>query len=203
MAYWIPPEQRGPEYGIFNGVYHVRCNAQAIRSIEHIRQYGTYSSGDAEIDRAIKSVATDYYMTIAEIATHFGNGIDIAIAKHEDTKKIFEIIEEYLSYRKHQFANRARVNNQNLINDLILLDRLRMTLYPFAKPFFPVEATGSDLLDSASKQTTFNPLDLFKPTVDTNTGETLPEEGPTPMAEEFASYRPNRPKAGMKPKIWK
>lgn len=203
MAYWVPPEQRGPEYGIFNGLYHVRCNAQAIRSIEHIRQYGTYSSGDPNIDRATNGVSTDFFMTIAEIATHFGNGVEMAILKHEDTKRIFEVIEEYLNFRKNQFSNRVRVNNQNLINDLILLDRLRMTLYPYAKPYFPAEASGSDLLDSAAKQSDFNPMDLFKPTVDTNTGETVPEEGPAPMAEEFASYRPDRPKPGIRPKIWK
>lgn len=188
MAWWVPPDQRGPEYPIFYPLYECRANAQSLRSIEDIRRYGTYSTGDPTIDRAVNSNKGSFWMRIHQIAEHVSNGVDISIVRQQDTKKIFDDITRYLEYRLEFLRQQLRVKNQQLVDDLIKLDVLRMKLYPYAKPFFPATPSGSDLVDLATSGGAGFTMPLEKP-VETPVNEAVEEEGPESMADVFAQYR--------------
>lgn len=187
MAFYIPVDQRGPEYPIFYPLYQCNVNPQAIRSVEHIRQYGTYSSGDPQIDRAMSTNTGSFWLTIAQIATHVNNGVEVRIARQQDTRKIYDDLTAYLEYRAEFLRQQLRIKNQQLVDDLICLDNLRLKLYPFAKPFFPKTATGSDLVDLAQQHAALA-MPLEAPPTN-NQPEATEEDGPESMADIFAQYR--------------
>jgi hypothetical protein len=55
MSTWRPPEKRDNNYLLFHNLYLVRVNELAIRSIEHVKDFGVLVSGRKEFDRSIEN----------------------------------------------------------------------------------------------------------------------------------------------------
>lgn len=101
---------------------------------EYLRKFGTYSSGNAEVDKMMSNNLTTVMIPISTILTYFEDGVEIQIPKREDMVQIHKDIELYLNeWREHikYDINLDIESNKKLVNDL---SKLSKYIYDRTKP---------------------------------------------------------------------
>lgn len=145
---YLPEEQRNTAYYLFSRVerYHCRLRGMDTRSVEHIRFFGTPTSGDPDYDREMRNEIVDRFLTIAEMACYFRDGITVRVKHRADTKKIYERITDHLIAWRDALSS---LNHpQAPIEDLLTLDEFAHKVYEHAKWHFKDPYTTS-LLERA------------------------------------------------------
>lgn len=142
---WLPENQRDTSWYIFNQKF--RCSVPYIdmRSADHIRLFGTPTSGVKEIDLEASRERVETYLSINQMVEYYRRGALVGVKRVADTKVIYERIMDHLNAWKNQLQ--YGLNNADApIDDLLLLDQFANAVYAHAKHHFKEEITDSLIL---------------------------------------------------------
>ena len=131
---WIPESERTTAWYLFNEKYLCMVPYLESRTPEDIRLFGMPHTGLTEYDMQTANELVERLLTINQIMEYHDAGIEVRVLKRADTKKIYDRIRDHLvvwdNYLKAAFDVRGAP-----MDDLIKLDALAQTIYPYAKPY--------------------------------------------------------------------
>lgn len=125
-------------------LFKVTVPVVSTMSIEEIRAYGVYQSGNKDVDKSMNSNTVNVMITTKAILEYFKQGVTIRLPKPNDVKEIYIVIQNYLNAWRNTLENGI-----NLIEapteDLIELDTLAEEVFSRAKWYFNSNETASAL----------------------------------------------------------
>jgi hypothetical protein len=150
---WIPENQRTTAWYLFEEKFLCKVPQLATRTIEDIKQFGVFTTGDKVIDRELAKEWTLKYLSIAKMEEIFNNGHNIKVVNFADTKKIYELISAHLITWRDFFGRmeNSGVDAQTL-DELVRLDKFAAAVYEPAKHLFTEEIAMSLFGQYQSKQ---------------------------------------------------
>jgi hypothetical protein len=132
-----PLEYKGLQR-IFKDLYLVEIPEMYLRSLNDVRNRGSYTVGDPEEDFKHQKRTAKAYRTINDIFELYQEGVDIFVVKYDDTKKIFEAIEDHLLCWM-RYLSRGMGASQCPFDELLALDRFASKIYDKSKFVFTKE----------------------------------------------------------------
>lgn len=117
---------------LWDRLFMVKVPQLQATSIEYLKQYGTYITGDKLIDKYNTNAYMTTYLSIEQMVTLFQNNVSIKVVQYEDTKKIYDIIHEHLSVWADHLKHGLNIGDAP-IEDLIEMDKFAEVIYPYAK----------------------------------------------------------------------
>jgi hypothetical protein len=144
MEEWVPPEKREPAWYICFKLFDCRVSHIQALSIEHIKQFGTVTTGIPSMDRDMANAMVTRMLPIDKMAEYYDQGITVAIVRVEDTKEIYDRITDHLNYWKNALRNNLPLKAAPT-DDLIKLDKFAQAVYKYAAPQFTTEVIESIL----------------------------------------------------------
>lgn len=111
--------------------YTIRIPYLQSTSIEYMRQIGTYSSGDKDIDKALINQWITTMMTISKMVEYYQNGVQIRIVKESDVVEIYNYVNDFL-YAWVDHMNNA-FHNSAPVEQLMAMERFANDIYDHAK----------------------------------------------------------------------
>lgn len=117
---------------IFEFRYRVLINQMDNVPMAERKEFGTISTGDKKIDKAMAVSLIPVYLTINDMIEYHNQGIPMRLAEPSDSKKIFEAIINHTGVWRD--ALRAVFNVGNApVEDLIAMETFAASIYDRAK----------------------------------------------------------------------
>lgn len=129
---YVPADQKGTDYYIFEKMFWCRVPFNQSRSVEHIRAFGTPASGDPGLDRGTANELVDRMLTIERMVQYWKGGTQVYVKNRDDCKQIYEYISSHLQGWKNHLENSLNVGDAP-VQDLIDLDQFANVVYSHAK----------------------------------------------------------------------
>jgi hypothetical protein len=193
---FLPEAERTTAYYLFSRAERYECKIRLMdtRSIDHIRFFGTPTSGDEDYDREMRNEVVTRMFTIAEMACYFRDGVPVWVRHKSDTKKIYERITEHLIAWRD--ALQGLNHPKAPIEDLLVLDEFAHKVYEHAKWHFKDPYTVS--LVQRAMNARFSSGSLLGTPMAIPTAESPPPSRDS-FTELFVNHRPaeTSPKFGL------
>lgn len=193
MATWVPPEKQDLKWKIWNLKFHVRVPNLATRSRDHIKAFGTPTSGDPVHDRSAAAELLDTYLSIDKMVQYHHQGVLISLMKGSDALVIYELVVEYLSAWKHFLTTTMLQNPDVPYEDLVAMNNFIQVLYPHAEPQLTTAQSESYLsktINRLGKGLTFRTPTPVELTIDSGyTTTEAPKQPTASVAEKMFSNR--------------
>ena len=139
---WIPYEQRGTAWRIWNELYQVMIPYIQMLSIEELKQYGMPTTGDPGYDYGTANEMRLIMIPISEMVEYFSKGVQVSIVNKNDVKTIYERISDHLNEWKKNLETSLNIGSAPL-EDLKLMDRFANAVYEHAKYQFTDDTIAS------------------------------------------------------------
>jgi hypothetical protein len=138
---------------LFNKLFLCRIPQLATRTVDDLKEFGVFSTGDAIVDREMAKDWVSRWLSIAQMEHIFTKGFPIKVVNYGDTKKIYELISAHLLTWREFFetAENNRVPAET-VDELVNLDKLASEVYKPAKHLFTEEIAQS-LFSQALRRT--------------------------------------------------
>lgn len=135
---YVPEHQRTTAWYLFEPRFAVRVPPLALRTLEDIKEFGQFSTGDPVVDREINRADVRCMLSIAKMEAIFRKGHSVKVQNYADTKKIYDYITDHLTWFKEYLKNHENrpLDFEKTLDDLIYLDKFASTVYIHAKQFF-------------------------------------------------------------------
>lgn len=163
MAIAVTPVSDTTVY-IFDYKFKVKIPNLQTQSVEYIRFFGVPTTGDSQIDQALKEEWITTMLPISQMVTYSNEGIPIKVCSYEDIKTIYNYISLHLNAWKNQIGNGINIGDAP-IDDLIALDAFANVVYDHAKFQFDRSIADSILARHIGAVTKFNKHNFFKPEI--------------------------------------
>lgn len=160
MAYVID-KSRPTTFYIFEYVFNVRYPELQSRSVDHIKHFGTPSTGNKDIDRNINSQLVNSWITIAKMVEYHEANCPLIFPNQEDIKMIYECISNHLYLWKKELENGINLGDAPIL-DLIALDKFANGVYAHAKYQFTPQIAESLLVQHMNGISRVNKRNFFK-----------------------------------------
>lgn len=166
---------------IWEQIFQCKIAAKDNISDVDLEYFGMPSVGDFQIDADIRHQVILVYFTINKMTDLYKKGIPFSVAVHEDTKRIYDIIQNYLHIWKGYLEHGINIGGAPL-DDLILLDKFAASVHAHAQVHFTREYVNSKLLNRLGDESGMGLSrdDFFKPTAKQI------EQTPAPKHESLA-----------------
>lgn len=112
---------------IWDDLYTAMIPDQVTLNSSYVRVFGTYTSGNAEVDRMMESNLTTVKIPIILMLEHFNNGITVQIPSRDDMLEIHRNVEKYLGEWRHHIHNAINsdlAENKDLVMGLEKFSKL-------------------------------------------------------------------------------
>lgn len=147
---------------IFDYLYLVRVPVIQFTTVDYMKKYGNYITGDAGIDNDAKRQPITTMLSIAKMVSLFQQGSQISVVNYNDTKEIYSHISEHLAAWKQQLTYGVNIGSAP-IDDLIAMDEFANSIYEFAKYQFTRDTVSSILASHMHDMAGISPQNFFKP----------------------------------------
>ena len=186
---WVPYEQRGTRWYIWNELFAIKVPFIHLFSLEDIEHFGMPSCGDQRQDQLAAQELQQVMMPISKMASLFDKGVPVHVVHYNDTKRIYDLITNHLEAAKAYMTTSLNVKDIP-IDDLKLLDRFAMTVYEHAKYQFTDDFVDSFLNRAGNqRQMAINhALNDFAAGVSPMGTNPTPEENPYPERPSMAQF---------------
>lgn len=141
-------------------LYDVIVPELASRSDNDIRMYGTFISGNRDVDKDILKKTIRSAMSIFRMLELYKKGIPIRVVKSQDTKDMYESIQAYIYAWKYRLERGVNIGGAPL-DDLVALDEFATSVYEPAKYHLKKEEVNSAIISHLSKVNPVNPSNFF------------------------------------------
>lgn len=146
--------------GIFDVLYKCRIPVVATKSIEEIKLFGMYSTGDKNLDKAQSRAMTTTFLNIANMADYYSQGAQVAIVNHSDVKQIYDDVTRHIMAWREQLDSGINIGMAP-VDDLIALDQFAAAVYEHAKFNFDKNIIDSINLKYLANVGSFNRGNFF------------------------------------------
>lgn len=123
--------QQDPTWRIFHKRYKVRVPGYALVSEAEAALIGTFTSGDADLDRQIRNAFTPIFLTPVGMCIYYMEGIPIQIINTKEAGDIYHDISTHLERWSTILDTRYNVSHRPPIKDLEDLAAFAEVLEPF------------------------------------------------------------------------
>lgn len=179
-----PIEQHGKP--IWVTPFEVSIAYKDTCSPEYLRLFGMPTVGDPTIDATMHNQLCHRYVTINQMVEYFKKGIAVRVVNHADTKRIYELITNYLLAWKENLQTGINIGDAP-IDDLILLDRFANVVYQHAVQHFTPEFLNSRLMQQLNGEGKWKSRDsLVKPKAVNEKGEVARHPQRESMSQLFS-----------------
>ncbi len=155
---------------IWEGIWEVKVRYIATLQEHIVRDFGVATVGNRKLDRQMHNDMVNIMVPIDRIVEYFKVGERIIFRNGEDTTKIYRIVNNYLlawTARLSTGLNNQLAGNENLMSDLMLLDRFAEALFPVAQTFGEQPRSQRSLMVSLlTGQGRYASRDRFMPKLD-------------------------------------
>lgn len=153
------------DWYIFEPIFMVRVPAEALRSEDDVRLFGTPTTGNKRMDAALSTRMTTAYMNIARMATLASQGYSVAVVNHNDCKTIYEYTQNHLD----AWAKRLThvINRPNApFDDLQKLDSFASSVYVHARhQYHDPTSIQSAFMQSVEELGLLGEFSIFQPSM--------------------------------------
>lgn len=184
---------------IFNKLFFASVPYLQSLTDEEIEVYGIPFVNDKEYDDMMQNQQVRRYMTINDMVEYQVRGVPIRLLNYDDAKEIYDIV------NRHLLAFKTRMD-QGIFNsavphdDLVALDNLANTLYPYARHHQQTQAAKDSVLTKTDGLSLFSlkPIIQSRPnnqgrlTINDTTREFDPEEQRQSLTDTFEEARVRR-----------
>lgn len=118
-----------PKYIIFHKSYLVRVKNIDTLDKEYIQQRGLPYTGDHVLDSTFANEIIDKYVTIAQMAEWFSQGITIRIKNESDMIEIYQVIYKHLQSFQQALDSSYNISSVP-VEDLKKLSNFASTIFP-------------------------------------------------------------------------
>lgn len=94
---------------LFGIKFHCRVPQSATVSVDYLKIFGGYTTGDQTADRAIASQLTDVMLTIPEIIRYAEEGVETRLFNAKDFPIMHQVIEAHLKSWEYALSTMANV----------------------------------------------------------------------------------------------
>lgn len=125
---------------IFEARFQCRVRSIDLVSEDEMRNWGSYTTLDRDIDHALMDDRTMVAWPIERMAEHHAKGLPISIVRYKDTEIIYDYVTRHLEAWKRILHTGINIGDAP-IDDLMKLDRFASSIYDHAK-FLMMEHGG-------------------------------------------------------------
>lgn len=129
---YVKPEDRDPRYHLFTKKFYCRVPNLQTRSMDHVKFFGTPTSGDSRFDQQMAKEVVDRYLTIVQMIDFYNDGIGIAVKHYKDSEVIYQHIVDHLKMWELKLIQEGDIH-PTVAQDLILMDKFAKVVYDKAK----------------------------------------------------------------------
>jgi len=129
---------------LFTFRYRAQISKVHLISEKEIAQFGTVSTGNKDVDRAMADEIVTATLTAPEMAEFLDNSVTFALCNTKDSVQIFRHLMELLK----DWEERSRADLQEVkvpIEELVKLEKLAAHMYQSAKYWIAKGEYGNDL----------------------------------------------------------
>lgn len=131
------------------------------RSVNHIKVFGTPTTGDRAIDSELAKQWLTTFLSIKDMVDYHKQGISIRIKSKNDVVTMYDFISRYLQAWKN-YLNEGLNIGGSPIDDLVAMDRFANEVYEHAKYQFTKEIADSILAKHLTSTVRFNKSNFFR-----------------------------------------
>lgn len=139
---WVPYEQRGTAYWIFEELFVCQIPYIQMLDLEELQEYGMPTSGDASYDYGTANEMRQIMIPISEMVKYYAKGVQVYVVDPADTKRIYERISDHLIAWKEKLSKSLNMSGAPL-EDLKLMDQFANAVYEHAKYQFTDDTISS------------------------------------------------------------
>lgn len=114
---------------LWDEIYRVRIPQSAVYSQAQLKHYGRITTGDARLDEMYMRERTEVYLTINDIVEHYRTGTFVEFVVNHDVRTIYDRVYAYLQAWSINLRNTLTTVDDEVIGDLLLLDRFAGELH--------------------------------------------------------------------------
>ena len=140
---------------LFDRVFRCSVSRNLTTSSYYIETFGFVGTGVPEVDRTLKDEIIDTYINIDKMLDYHRQDIPFRVHNYDDTKIIYELIQEHLEAWKMRLDNAINIADAP-IDDLIALDKLATAVYDKARHSYKPEEAGSSFTRFLSRHVTLS-----------------------------------------------
>lgn len=119
---------------IWDKLHTVLIPDQLTQQPEYIRIFGTYVSGNSEVDNMLSTNVTTVMIPVARIVEYYEDGIEVQIPTRETMITIHKDIELYLAEWRDHLKYDINLNVESSKSLISALEKLSKDIYNKAKP---------------------------------------------------------------------
>lgn len=146
---------------LWDKLFLVRIPQLHSMTIDYMKTYGTYITGDKEIDNELSKQWMTTYLPIVKMVNYYREGVQIKIVNRDDIKTIYECISRHLIAWKDMLERGINIGDAP-IDDLIAMDEFANDVYEYAKYNFRGGIIDSILATSLSNISVINAGNFFR-----------------------------------------
>ena len=156
---FLPMDQRDTRYYLFSRAERYECSVPVMqsRSLEDLRFFGTFTSGEESWDRHMANERVVRRLTINQMVEFYKKGVDFGIRQRPDTKTIYQRITDHLVAWRNELETQINPMRPPL-EDLIALENFAHSIYEHAKWHFRDQYTESLLLQRMRARVSHSPV---------------------------------------------
>jgi len=117
---------------IWGWYYKIKAPALSSRTIEDVKRRGVLLTGNRKLDAELVDAFELQNKTIDQMVEYYRRGVPFSIVKVDDTKAIYDVVQEHLLAWKEALATMFNVRNAPL-DDLVLMDQFATDIYAYAR----------------------------------------------------------------------
>lgn len=135
---YVPEHLRTTAWYLFEPRFAVKVPPLALRTLEDIKEFGQFTTGDPVMDREINRADVRCMLNIAKMESIFRKGHSVKVVNYSDTKTIYDYITNHLTwFKEFMLSGENRpLGFDETLDDLIYLDKFASSVYIHAKHFF-------------------------------------------------------------------
>lgn len=121
---------------MFDRYFYVQFSYFHSRTTEQLRRNGMRSSGIPELDERQERQLVESYLSVDGIFEHFRKGVNVRVMNYADTAEIYRIVHSHLTVWRSYLSGAIHPVKQELLEELIELDRFATVVYSKAVSVF-------------------------------------------------------------------
>ena len=145
---------------IWDQLFMVRVPKMQVTSVDYIRTYGTYVTGDVNIDMERSNEWITTMISISKMVTYYKEGVQIKVVNYKDIAVIYDNITQHLNAWKERLKYGINVGAAP-IADLLAIDQFANVIYEHAKYTFTPDVLESILAKNLTGVVRLNKQNLF------------------------------------------
>lgn len=114
---------------IWNNLYTVLIPDQLTLSEDYLRIFGTFTTGDKEVDKGLLNSFTTVMIPIARILEYYEDGLEVQIPDRKDMIQMHKDIESYLDEWRERITYDVNTNMEQHKKLITGLERLSKDIY--------------------------------------------------------------------------